>query len=403
MKVQIHLFLSLFCLLLLSCCDDGARKSVVVEQGVTNKEILLGSSSALSGHAGFLGTQYLRGAQILFNETNANGGVHGRRIKTVSYDDQYNPTKTIANTQRLISQDKVFALFNYVGTPTSVSVKETIKQAGIPIFGFFTGAENLRSSLDSNIFHLRDSYYSEAEGAVELFVDSKGFKKIGVLYQEDAFGQAVLKGIQLSLKRRNLEPVVTDTFVRGSMDMEDALNWIYRKDVDVIMMVGTYAPLAKFINESHKQGKTPYFSTVSFVGSTAFSNELINVQDIVNHQYNKIIVTQVVPSPYSKNYKATSEYIALSKKYFPDDVTNYVAFEGYLNAKVIVEALHRAGKNLTRDGFIEAISSLGDLDLGIDKKVNYQDGKHQGFNGIYYSHLTDAGWFETFTPGEVAE
>lgn len=381
-----------------SCSNSADKEFAQPENGVSDLEIVLGSSSALSGHAGFLGTQYIHGALAYFKEVNAEGGINGRNIRVVSLDDQYNPAKTIANTQKLISEEKVFALFNYVGTPTSIAVKPIISSSEIPILGFFTGAEGLRFPLDANFFHLRDSYYQEAEGAIAYFVDQQKIKKIGVLYQQDAFGIAVLKGIQLALKRRNLEPVVTDTFQRGSLDVSASINWIFKEEVDAVMMVGTYAPLAKFVKMAHDGGYNPYFSTVSFVGSSAFAQELVEVQKIDLEYYEKIMVTQVVPSPYSTNYSATSEYIALSSEYFPEDSPNYVAFEGFLNAKVIVEGLRNAGREVTHDKFKEELLKIKNFDIGIEKNVTYSEDNHEGLDGIYYSKLNNDGRFDTFTP-----
>lgn len=403
MKVITTLLLFISVVLLVSCENDKVRQRNTKTPGVTDSAITLGSSAALSGHAGFLGTQYLRGAQAYFNYINSQGGIHGRKVFVVAYDDSYNPIKTVANTQKLISEDKVFSLFNYVGTPTSVAVKPTIKSADIPIFGFFTGAESLRKPVEPNIFHLRDSYYAEAEGTIRYFVDLKKLEKVAVLYQDDAFGMAVLKGIQLALQERGMEPVVTDTYTRGSLELLDSLEWIFSKSVDVVIMVGTYEPLAKFIKEAHKMGENPYFSSVSFVGSAAFSHELTEVQKISPLEYEKILVTQVVPWPYSTKYPSAIEYIELSSKYYPEDAPNYVAFEGFLNAKVVVEALKRVGIDLTREKFIKSLSEIRSFDLGIEKSVNFSSDNHQGLSGIYYSQLKESKWFETFTPARAEE
>lgn len=388
---------TLFCLSLLAACSkDKGSNSTTERLGVTEDTILLGSSLALSGHAGYLGTHYLHGALSYINEVNLKGGIHNRKINIAAFDDQYNPTKTIANTQKLIHEEQVFALMNYVGTPTSAAVKPIIEKTGIPAFGFLTGAELLREPTIRNIFHLRDSYYAEVEGAVSYFVDKIGLKKIGVLYQEDAFGLSVLTGIQKALLARKMEPVVTDTFVRGSTDLQTSLKRIHAIDVEVVMMVGTSRPLAKFIKETHRKGKFPYFSTVSFVGSEVFAQELIEVQKIETKQHKKIIVTQVVPSPYSEKYKVIWEYLTLSLKYYLEDKPNYVAFEGFLNAKMVVLALENCGKDLTRTRFIEELEKLQDYDLGIEKTISYNQQDHRGISGIYYSRLGVGNRFEVF-------
>jgi len=200
--------------------------------GVSDSEIVIGSTAALSGHASFLGTQTVHGSLAYIEEVNANGGVHGRQIRLISYDDQYDPPKTVANTQKLISEDGVFALFDYVGTPTSVKIIDFVHQAEVPILGFFTGAEALRTPFRPYIFNVRDSYYNEAEGVTAYFVDKLGLKKIAVMYQEDAFGTAVLSGVQLAMERRNMELVATDTFVRGTMDVEKAMETIKKSGAE---------------------------------------------------------------------------------------------------------------------------------------------------------------------------
>ncbi len=138
--------------------------------GITDSEIIIGSSSALTGHASFLGTQYIHGSQAYINEINAMGGIHGRKIKLITYDDRYDPVKTVVNTQKLMLEDKVFILFDYVGTPTSVKIIDIVEEEKVPVFGLFTGAEELRTPFRKYIFNVRASYYQETEAAVDYFV-----------------------------------------------------------------------------------------------------------------------------------------------------------------------------------------------------------------------------------------
>lgn len=366
--------------------------------GVTDNEIIIGSSSALSGYASFLGTQTIHGSLHYINEVNAKGGIYGRKIRLINYDDQYDPSKTVTNTQRLITQDNVFVLFDYVGTPTSIKIIDIVHEVEIPLLGLFTGAETLRTPFRPYIFNVRDSYYAEAEGAIAYFVDKLGLKKIAVMYQEDEFGLTVLSGVQLALERRNMEPVATTTYIRGTMDVKEAVQVIKLSGAEAVIMVGTYGPLAKFIKISNDTAFTPYFHTVSFVGSEAFGKELVQIQKIDPAQYNKIIVTQVVPSPFSEELPGVKEYRELIKKYCPNDEPNFVALEGFVNAKVLVKALENAGRNLTREKFIEALESMQDVDIGIRKGVTYSTLDHQGLEGIYYSRIREDGRFIIFNP-----
>jgi len=399
LKRSAFIVLISFLLLSFPACSRQDKKQGALPQdnpGVSVQEILIGSSSALSGHTSFLGTQYTHGALSYINEVNKSG-IFGRRINLVSLDDQYDPPQTVSNTQRLIVKDRVFCLFNYVGTPTSVKIIDLVNKAKIPAVGFLTGAEILRNPVQTYIFNVRDSYYAEAAAAVNYFVKVLGLKRVGVMYQKDAFGLAVLQGVQIALKEHNLEPVVTASFQRGTMDVEEAFATIGPSNCQAVLMVGTYAPLAKYIDVSVKGGQKPYFHTVSFVGSEAFAKEL-TAREIDPGEHHKIIVTQVVPSPFDESFEVTKEYRGLLKQYFPEDQPNYVSFEGFINAKVLVEALQRSGQSLSRGELIEALHSLNDFDPGIKKAVTFSSNDHQGLQGVYYSRFSENGAFEIFNP-----
>jgi len=357
--------------------------------GITDTEIIIGSSSALTGHASFLGTQYTHGSLAYINEINAKGGIHGRKIKLITYDDQYDPAKTVANTQKLILEDKVFILFDYVGTPTSVKIIDMVDEANVPLLGLFTGAEELRTPFRPYIFNIRASYYQETEAAVDYFVKKLNFKKIAVFYQDDAFGLAGLRGVEIALNKYKLKPIATGTYVRGTEDVEKGWKIINGPHPEVIIMIGTYSPLAKYVKLCKEQGHSHYFHSVSFVGADAFALELsksgINTSE-------KIIVTQVVPDPYEKSevyLTAVNNYRHLSAKYFPEDKPNYVGLEGYINALILVEVLNEAGKELNRDKFIRTIESLKAYSVGIGMPATYGHNNHQAFNRVYFSHLSN--------------
>ena len=377
----------------------GCSKTTKMETpGVTDTQIFIGTSCALGGYASFLGTQYSHGAEAFINDLNDKGGIHGRKIKLIVYDDQYDPAKCVANTQKLIGEDRVFMLFNYVGTPTSVKIIDIVNRAEVPTFGFFSGAEALRTPFRPYMFHVRDSYYGEAEGAISYFVDRLGLKNIAVMYQEDAFGQAVLEGVQYALKRRNMETVATATFPRGTTNVENSLKVIKGSGADAVVIVGTYTPLAKFVSLSHKAGFTPYFHTVSFVGSEAYGKELVEVYKVAPAQYDKIIVTQVVPSPFDDSFPTVRHYRELIAKHFSPDQPNYVALEGFVNALVLSRVLEACGRELTREEFITALESIHNMDIGIGMPVTYGPLDHRGLEGTYYSKLTKDGTFRIFKP-----
>ena len=194
----------------------GASPSRAEEQGVTNQEIVIGMSNALTGPASALGTGVKAGAMTYFQKINNAGGVNGRKIKVISYDDEYEPKRTVENTNKLINEDKVFALFGYVGTPTSTAVLPIINKEHMLYWGPFTGAEFLRTPVTKNIFNVRGSYFDEAEMQVKYLTEKLGKKKIGIFIQNDAYGLSVKGGVVKALKKRNFEIECEGTYERNT-------------------------------------------------------------------------------------------------------------------------------------------------------------------------------------------
>ena len=379
-------------LVLAACTPDQGKDQ---SPGISDDAILIGSSSALTGHASFLGSQYTLGSKVWFNEVNAAGGINGRRIDFLTYDDAYEPDKTVVNSRRLIAEDRAFMLFDYVGTPTSVQIIEMVHDEDIPAFGFLTGAEALRTPFRPNMFHVRASYYHEAEGAVAYFVDHLGFEKIAVMYQDDAFGLAVLAGVQLSMRKRGLEIIATDSFMRGSLELDRPVDTISNSGADAVILVGTYSPLAKFIRDVHDTGHRPYFHTVSFVGAGAFGRAIME-EGVDRSQFDRIIVTQVVPSPYSEDLEAVRDYQAQLARHFPEETPNFVSLEGYINARVLTRILSETGRNLSRETMKQTIEGMSRIDIGIGMPLTFGLFDHNGLDDIFYSRLGENGVFSVF-------
>jgi ABC-type branched-subunit amino acid transport system substrate-binding protein len=385
--LNLSLIVVLFLVLLAAGCHspDDNYDPKATDPGVAPNEVLLGSSLALKGHASFLGTQTLRGAMSYLNYVNEQGGVHGRSIKVVAYDDSYDPPMCLANTQKLIIDDQVFSLFCYVGTPTTVKVLPLIEEARIPLLGMFTGANALREPFSRFLVNVRASYYQETGAAVRHLVDDLGLKKIAVFYQYDAYGFDGLTGTELALKRFNLAPVAGGSYNRGTLDVQEGLNKIISSGAEAVVMIGTYDPCAKFIRLAHEQGFQPLFYLVSFVGADELARRLENQQGIT------VVMSQVVPPPDRQDpsplLTGPDGYVTLLKRYYPEDQPNFVGFEGFINARVLVEGLKRAGADLTREGFIDAIESIHDLSLGLGINIAFSASDHQGLDRVYFTRL----------------
>jgi branched-chain amino acid transport system substrate-binding protein len=242
-------------------------------QGVTGDTILIGQSAALSGPAEELGKEMKAGAEAYFKTVNDAGGINGRKIKLISLDDGYEPDRAKANTLKLINEDKVLALFGYVGTPTSNAALPIFTEAKVPFLGAFTGAQSLREPFNRYIFNVRASYFDETEEIVR-HLTQQGVKKISVLYQNDAYGKAGLAGMERAMKNRNLQLAGTATVERNSTDVSAAVASLGKIDAPALVMISAYKSCAAFVKQTQAVGKAPLFWNVSFVGSKALSQEL---------------------------------------------------------------------------------------------------------------------------------
>lgn len=368
-----------------ACQDTGnSQLSADLQTGITANEIVIGSSLALGGHAGYLGTQTLHGAMAYLQHINATGGINGRRIRLVTYDDGYDPPQCLVNTQRLLIDDRVFSLFCYVGTPTTVRVLPLIEEARIPLVGMFTGANALREPLNRYLINVRASYYQETAAAVRYLVERLNIRDIAVFYQYDAYGFDGLRGTELALKEFGLVPVSTGSYIRGTLDVEDGLARIRAAGARSVVMIGTYEPCAKFIRLARGSGYHPVFYNVSFVGADALAR-------LLGPDGEGVIVSQVVPPPeYTGSEKqlwGVKEYVDLLATYYADDRPNFVGLEGYINARVLVEGLKRAGPDLNRESFIRAIESIRDYDLGIANSLSFSALDHQGLERVYFTRI----------------
>ncbi|MEZ0575543.1 ABC transporter substrate-binding protein [Halodesulfovibrio aestuarii] len=382
---------AVLCVVLLGC-ETEVKKTVqhATVPGVSSTEITLGSSLALEGHASYLGIQTLRGALCYLRNVNALGGVHGRLITLQAINDGYDPTRCLANTHELISRGNVFSLFGFVGTPTTVRVLPLIEEAQIPLIGAFTGANALRVPFNPYVFNIRASYYQETKAAVDLLVSKMKCKRIAVFYQYDAYGFDGLTGTELALREVGLAPVARGSYVRGRMNIDEALQRIVGAQPDAVVLVGTYEPCAEFIKKADALGLDAVFFNVSFVGAEELARRL---PDGIKGD---VLVSQVVPPPSAHQVGdlmgIADDYVRHLKVYYPEDVPSAVGLEGYLNARVLVEGLRRAGRSLTRECFMNALESM-DLPLGGYASVAFTPNDHQGLDMVYYTVL-DNGEFK---------
>src|SRR5215470_8097427 len=222
------------------------------EVGVSADTILFGQSAALEGPSSALGKGMRQGILAAFAEINAKGGIYGRKLQLISRDDGYDPDRSVAQTKKLIEEDRIFALIGAVGTPTSIATVPIASALNLPFIGPFTGAEFLRAPELRNVVNIRASYSAEAEAWIKHLTEDLKFRHIAIFYQDDAFGRDGLAGVKRALAQRGLELTAEGTFERNTRAVGSAWRTIKRAEPEAIVMVGTYGPCAEFIKLAHR-------------------------------------------------------------------------------------------------------------------------------------------------------
>ena len=351
----------------------------------SGNRIVLGQSAAFTGAAAQLGIQFHAGAKLFFDQANAQGGVNGQRIEIVQLDDGYEPDRCAENTSKLITSD-VFALFGYIGTPTSLAALPLATKAQTPFFAPFTGAMGLRAPFNKLVFHLRASYNDETALIVRQLTNL-GLNKIAVFHQNDSYGKAGLDGTLLALTSRNLKPVATATVERNSVDVAQAVATINAAKPDAVVQISAYKSCAAYIRAARAAGFGGTFYNVSFVGTQALADEL-------GKDGAGVVISQVVPTPYSASRPITREFIDTIGKGGNKVQPNFSSMEGFLAAKLFAEGLRRAGGRVTRDSFISGMESIGEMSLG-GFQVSLGSGNHVASRFAELSMLTGDGKVRT--------
>lgn len=378
MQKKFLVFLSLSLVILYAFIENTNKK-------FESDTIVLGQSCALSGPAKSLGENMMKGANAYFKHINEAGGIHNRKISLISYDDSYEPHYAIENTNKLINKDDVFALFGEVGTPTSLAVAPIVKENNIPFIMPFTGAEFLRDASQNNFINLRASYYMETDALVEYLL-AKNLTKISILYQNDGYGKAGYKGVLKAMTKRKMKVLSEGRYRRNTLSYFDAFDTIKRTNPEAIIIIGAYKQSASFTRYAKKNGmENTVFCNISFVGSKALIKAL-------DGETQNVIISQVVPLPFNNSHPAVKEYQEIFSKYYPDDSFGFVSLEGFLSAKLTVNALKAAGEELTKRKFYEAFFKLPENTLeGFRISMNKDD--NQALDNIYITKYTN-GKFE---------
>ena len=350
----------------------------------TTAPLVLGQSLPLSGPSAQLGLEYRRGAKAWFDAVNRDGGIHGRRIELVSLDDQYEPEQTLANTRQLLKRSDLLALFGYVGTPTTKVVLPLIESAAVPLVAPMTGASLLRRADLRMVFNLRASYRREIAAMVnELVRDAQ--HRIAIVYQNDAFGQDGLEGALIALRQHGLKPVLTTTVARNSDQVGDALRELKQVNPNGVLIISAYVSSAALSTALRQSGNRAQIMNVSFVGTKALQRAMPVGES------NGIGVTQVVPFPWNRRIPVVADYQRCLQRHDVEARFGFTSLEGYLAARMITEALERAGAAPTRASLANALESIQGVDFG-GFRLDMSSDDHQASEFVELTFLGSQTW-----------
>ncbi|MEO1223833.1 MAG: ABC transporter substrate-binding protein [Pseudomonadota bacterium] len=357
------------------------------DPGVYDDRIVFGQSAALEGPAAELGLEIREGIVAAFDEVNAAGGVHGRRLELISYDDGYEPETAIANTMQLIDEDQVFALIGAVGTPTSMATAPIAAEAGVPFIGPLTGAEFLRDATLDGVVNVRASYFQEAEQIVDWLVTDRDIRDIAVLYQDDSFGRAGLAGVRQALERRGLSTVSEGAYPRNTTAVRRALLAIRAGAPEAIIIAGAYQPTAAFIQWARLLDLDSIFVSLSFVGSQALAEALGPLPEGVEPD---TYISQVVPPPDGDDVPILDRYRSAMLASNGQDEPSFVSLEGYIAGRLVTTVLESLDDAPTRDEFLTALSERGQFDIdGFTFDFSATD--NQGSDSVFLTIIDDTG------------
>jgi branched-chain amino acid transport system substrate-binding protein len=347
-----------------------AANDVNAEVGVTDNSILVGCSNSFSGPLVYPGTQLVNnGLESYIGYINAQGGVNGRKILTQYYDDGYKPQNAMANTKRLVEQDKVFAILSSQGTPPVAATIKYLTQNKVPLLFPFYGDTTPGEKYIINSF---TRYPLQSELVVTWLVKVKGFKRIGILYQDDKYGHTFRDPGQKALQKFGLKWAAAESYKRGAKDLSAQVAKLHKANLDACLLVATPPPGATFLKEAHKQG----WKNTKIVSSGPLTDEkYINLSGGVGEG---VWGLSLWPDPVNSQDPAVVEYRKIVDKYGKDkDKTpNRYSLFGYFYAKLFVEGLERAGKNFTRESYISAVEGIKNWENGMIPPVSFSETNH---------------------------
>lgn len=378
MKKLLLLF-SIFLLVLLAACGNGTAEKGNAgskeTQGVTDDEILIGHLGPQTGPVAVY-DYFRKGIDSYFKYVNENGGVNGRKLKLIAYDDQYQPSRTVKNATRILEEDKVFAMLGSPCTPCNTAARGIFEKAGIPMVMTSSGAQEFVNPPIKNYFGSSIlNYRVETRVFLDYAVNELKAKKIAVVFQNDDYGKEGLTALQENIKNYDGAEIVGEIpYVAGETDMSSQVQHLKKVDPDAIIMLGAPNPAANLKKDMYKVGLKDIPYIVASVGANDRNLFKLAGKDV----WEGTISAAAFPMPDVSDDPSMKLYVERFSKDYPNDPIDGFAQNGWAIAEVMVEGLKRTGKDLTWDNFYKAMETFDNWDGSIFEGVTFTKDNHYG-------------------------
>ena len=357
--------LRVFCLLLCSAVTLSALAQKSVEP------ILIGQSAGLTGGQSAYSADVRNGLEAYFSHVNKNGGVNGRPIKLLVEDDGGKKGNVLTNTQKLVEQEQVIALIGYTSGAGVEATLDYLDKIKVPMLAPMTGNMDIRAATRKNLFHTRAGYDAEMSRVIGNMA-LMGVKRFALVYLEDV-GPGNPKAMHDALKRNHLTAVADVPVNRNALDFSPAIDKLLKAKPEVVVTITNNVPLVKIVQGMRAKGYGGRFVTSSFAG--------IGVIEELKKDAQGLILSEVLPNPNRVSVKVVKEHQQILKEYAPDARPNYTSLEAYVSAKVVVEAIRRAGNNPTPEKLVAALEGMRNFDLG-GYEISFSPKNHNGSNYV---------------------
>ncbi|MCW7537218.1 ABC transporter substrate-binding protein [Aquabacterium sp. A7-Y] len=346
-------------------------------------QIVVGQTAGFSGPVAAGVKETTDGARLYLDAVNARGGIHGQKVELVSLDDKFEPKLAAENALKLITERQVAALFLTRGTPHTQALAPLLVAYKVPLIGPSTGAMVLHEPVHPYIFNVRATYQREAERAVR-HLSLSGMERIAVVHVDDSFGADAMEGASKGFAGVNKTPVLVEKFDRSHPDFGPVAQKIQAADVQAVLFIGAGTALVEGTRAIRTAGSRAQVVTLSNNASSGFVKSMGELA-------RGTIITQVFPYERSISAPIVKEALELAKARGASEVSPAM-MEGYASAKVLVEALRRAGPSPSRERILAALHSLRKFDLG-GMEISYTPSDHSGLDYADLSIIDDHGRF----------